>query len=230
MSKEAILIIEDEKNILELVKYNLEKEGFRVSTASDGEEGLKKARGTFPDLVVLDLMLPEIDGRDVCKILRQNPRTAHIPIVMLTARSEEVDKILGLELGADDYVTKPFSPRELAARIRAVLRRSDASRQDPFLEAGSLRLDPRRHVVTVEGKPVSLTSKEYGLLKELMASDGRVLSREDLLEKVWGLDRAINIETRTVDIHIGQLRKKLKPEAFRIITVKNAGYRFEKNT
>jgi len=227
VSKESILIVEDEKNILELLVYNLEKEGFRVHTASQGDEGLEKARKHHPSLVILDLMLPNMDGLEICKALRQNPATAAIPIIILTARSEEVDKIVGLELGADDYVTKPFSPRELTARVKAVLRRGQAAQPQAVLQAGTLELQTEKHIVQLKGKPLELTSKEFGLLKILMESDGRVLSRELLLEKVWGLDRAMNIETRTVDMHVGQLRKKLRHEAERIVTVKNAGYRFE---
>jgi DNA-binding response OmpR family regulator len=228
MSKESVLLIEDEKNILELLVYTFEKEGFRVLSASQGDEGLDKARKQHPSIIILDLMLPGMDGLEVCKALRQNPATADIPLIMLTARGEEVDKVVGLELGADDYMTKPFSPRELMARVKAVLRRgrpSVPSRQ--VLRAGAIELQTDKHIVRLKGKVLEMTSKEFGLLKILMESDGRVLSREILLEKVWGLDRAMNIETRTVDMHVGQLRKKLKSEAERIVTVKNAGYRFE---
>lgn len=227
MSKESVLIVEDEKNILELLVYSFEKEGFRVHTAGQGDEGLEKARRHHPSLVILDLMLPNMDGLEICKALRANPSTASIPIIILTARSEEVDKIVGLELGADDYMTKPFSPRELMARVKAVLRRGQAAPPQAVLKAGTLEIQTEKHVVLLKGKPLELTSKEFGLLKVLMESDGRVLSREVLLEKVWGLDRAMNIETRTVDMHVGQLRKKLKNESERILTVKNAGYRFE---
>jgi len=227
MAKETVLIIEDEKNILELIKYNLEKEGFKVIAASEGDTGLLKAREYQPNLIILDLMLPGMDGLDVCKTLRQNAKTASIPVIMLTARGEEVDKVLGLELGADDYITKPFSPRELSARIKAVLRRGETVKGHQILAVGDLQLNVEKHIVTLKGKVLELTSKEFGLLKALMESDGRVLSREILLETVWGLDRAMNIETRTVDMHVGQLRKKMKSEAERILTVKNAGYRFE---
>ncbi len=227
MSKESVLLIEDEKNILELLVYTFEKEGFRVYSASRGDEGLEKARKHQPSIILLDLMLPGMDGLDVCKALRQNAVTAATPVIMLTARGEEIDKIVGLELGADDYVTKPFSPRELTARVKAVLRRKQSAVPQTVLRSGALELQTEKHLVHLKGKPVELTSKEFGLLKILMESEGRVLSRELLLEKVWGIDRAMNIETRTVDMHVGQLRKKIKQEAHRIVTVKNAGYRFE---
>lgn len=231
MAKETILIIEDEKNILELVQYNLEKEGYRVLTAARGDDGLKMAREQPVSLLVLDLMLPGLDGLEICKILRENSATARLPIIMLTAKGEEVDRVLGLELGADDYMTKPFSPRELAARIKAVLRRlQQPAVAEGFLKIGALSVDTGRHIVTLKGKPVELTSKEFTLLRVLMEAQGRVLSRSYLLEHVWGFDAGANIETRTVDMHIGLLRKKLKPESHRIVTVKNAGYRFENET
>jgi len=227
MAKEKILIIEDEKNIVELIKFNLEQEGFRTFQAMRGDTAIEQIRKQIPDLIVLDLMLPEIDGIEICKIVKQNPKTANVPIIILSAKSEETDKIIGLELGADDYVTKPFSPKELVARVKAVLRRGKEQSKERRLEAGMLQIDVDRHRVTLKGKPVELTSKEYDLLKVLMESDGRVLTRDFLLENVWGYDQSINIETRTVDMHIGQLRKKLKQEASRIATIKNVGYRFD---
>lgn len=227
MSHSNILVIEDEKNIIELLKYNLEKEGYRVHAAPNGEEGLKRALQEKPDLIILDLMLPEMDGLEVCKTLRQNPTTAGTPIIMLTAKSEELDKVVGLELGADDYVTKPFSPKELLARIKAVLRRQRTPSLTRLLKAGAIEMDTDKHLVTLKRKPVTLTSKEYDLLKALMEAQGRVLSRERLLEQVWQYDRALHIETRTIDMHIRQLRKKLKEESQRILTVKNVGYRME---
>ncbi|MBI4367990.1 MAG: response regulator [Candidatus Omnitrophica bacterium] len=230
MVKETILVVEDEKNIVELVKYNLEQEGYRVLTASKGDIGLDLARKQKPALILLDLMLPEIDGIEICKILKQDDQTSAIPIVMLTAKSQEADKVLGLELGADDYITKPFSPRELVARVKAVLRRAHEKPKAKILKVGQLELDVDKHLVTLKGKGVDLTSKEYDLLKTLLEAHGRVLSREILLDQVWGYDQSINIETRTVDMHIGQLRKKLKAESERIITVKNTGYRFEDGT
>jgi len=227
MAKETVLIIEDEKNIAELVKYNLEKEGFAVATSSRGDLGLEQVRKIRPDLIILDLMLPEVDGLELCRILKQNEKTSGIPVIMLTAKSSETDKIVGLELGADDYVTKPFSPRELTARVKAVLRRKMEKPKDRVLRCGELEVDTGKHSVSLKEKPLELTSKEYELLKVLMASDGRVLSREFLLETVWGYDRSVEIETRTVDVHVTNLRKKLKSEAERILTVKNAGYRFD---
>lgn len=227
MAKETILLIEDEKNIAELVKYNLEQEGFRVLAATKGDTGLDQARKSQPALIVLDLMLPEIDGLEICKILKQNYKTASIPIIMLTAKSQEADKIVGLELGADDYMTKPFSPRELVARVKAVLRRLHEKPKEKTFKTGSLELDDGKHLVTLKGKPVELTSKEYDLLKALLEAEGRVLTREFLLDRVWGYDESLNIETRTVDMHVGQLRKKLRSEAPRIVTIKNVGYRFD---
>lgn len=227
MAKETVLVVEDEKNIAELVTYNLEQEGFRVLAAANGSTGLEQARKEKPSLIILDLMLPGIDGIEICKILKQNYKTSHIPVIMLTAKSQEADKIVGLELGADDYVTKPFSPRELVARAKAILRRVREKPKREVLKAGTLEIDTAKHIVALKGKPQELTSKEYDLLHTLIEADGRVLSREFLLERVWGYDQSINIETRTVDMHIGQLRKKLKPEAGRIVTVKNVGYRFD---
>jgi two-component system, OmpR family, alkaline phosphatase synthesis response regulator PhoP len=227
MAKETVLVIEDEKNILELVKYNLEEAGFRVLTASRGDLGLDLARKEKPSLIILDLMLPGIDGIEICKILKQNYKTASIPMIMLTAKGQEADKVVGLELGADDYITKPFSPRELVARIKAVLRRSHEKPKDELLKSGALELDQAKHQVSLKNKPIELTSKEYDLLKALLEARGRVLSRELLLGQVWGYDESLNIETRTVDMHVGQLRKKLKTEANRIVTVKNVGYRFD---
>ncbi len=227
MAKNTILVIEDEKNIQELVKYNLEQEGYKVLTADKGDEGLVLAIKKKPDLIVLDLMLPEMDGTEICKALKRNNLTAHMAIIMLTAKSEELDKVLGLELGADDYVTKPFSPRELVARVKAVLRRGKSSSKENFLCVGNLQIDDEKHKVLLKQKEITLTSKEYDLLLCLMQAGGRVLSREFLLENVWGYEQSVNIETRTVDMHVGQLRKKLKSESDRIITVKNVGYRFD---
>ncbi|MDD5217055.1 MAG: response regulator transcription factor [Candidatus Omnitrophica bacterium] len=227
MSKENILVIEDEKNIVELVKYNLEQEGFAVRTSLRGDAGLEEARRARPDLVILDLMLPGMDGLEICRALKQNEKTAHIPIIMLTAKSEETDQIVGFELGADDYVTKPFSPRQLVARVKAVLRRVHEKPKEKIFRVGVLEMDTGKYLVTLKGKAVELSSKEFELLKALLEANGRVLSREYLLENVWGYDRSVEIETRTVDMHIGQLRKKIKAEAHRVITVKNVGYRMD---
>lgn len=228
MPKESILVIEDEKNILELVKYNLEEAGFQVITAQRGDTGLELARKQKPSLIILDLMLPEMDGLEICKILRQNEKTSGISILMLTAKSQETDKIIGLELGADDYLTKPFSPRELVARVKAVLRRLKEKSANKILKAGQLEMDTAKHTVILKKNPVGLTSKEYELLKTLMEAEGRALSREHLLNQVWGYDQSLHIETRTVDMHIGSLRKKIGDESSGcIVTVKNVGYRFD---
>jgi two-component system alkaline phosphatase synthesis response regulator PhoP len=227
MAHETILFIEDEKNIVELVKYNLEQEGFRVLTAARGTAGLETALKERPALVLLDLMLPEMSGLEICKILKKNEKTRLLPVIMLTAKGTESDKVAGLELGADDYITKPFSPRELVARIRAVLRRSREKPAEEILRSGALELDKTKHELRLRGKPVEITAKEFDLLGLLMSSKGRVLTREVLLSKVWGYENSVNIETRTVDMHIGQLRKKIGKEAGRIVTVKSVGYRFD---
>jgi two-component system, OmpR family, alkaline phosphatase synthesis response regulator PhoP len=226
--KEKILIVDDEKDIIKMLDYNLKKEGFRVVAADDGEEALDMAQREHPDLVLLDLMLPGMDGLEVCKGLKKESKTALIPIIMLTAKSQESDKVVGLELGADDYVTKPFSPRELIARVKAVLRRSKEDQKTPeVLKIGSLEIDFSKIQVRVKSKPIELTSKEFELLRTLVKAKGRVLSRDFLLDTIWGFDHAVEIQTRTVDVHITTLRKKLKDEAKRIITVKNYGYRFD---
>ena len=227
MANETVLLIEDEKNILELVKYNLEQEGFRVLTATRGNAGLETALRERPALVVLDLMLPEMSGLEICKTLKQNDKARTIPIIMLTAKGAESDKIVGLELGADDYITKPFSPRELVARIKAVLRRSREKPAEEVLRSGTIEVDVTKHELRLKGKPVEITAKEFDLLRVLMNSKGRVLTREVLLSKVWGYENSVNIETRTVDMHIGQLRKKLGKESERIVTIKSVGYRFD---
>jgi phosphate regulon transcriptional regulator PhoB len=226
--KEKILIVEDEKDIVKMLEYNFKKEGFRTLSAYDGEDALDLAGRERPDLIILDLMLPGMDGLEACKALKKESKTSSIPIIMLTAKTQEADKIVGLELGADDYVTKPFSPRELIARIKAVLRRAKEKEKVPEeLAIGDLSIDFSKIQVSVKGKPVELTSKEFELLKILIKAKGRVLSRDYLLDTVWGFDHAIEIQTRTVDVHIRTLRKKLKSEAKRIVTVKNYGYRFE---
>ncbi|OQA51346.1 MAG: Alkaline phosphatase synthesis transcriptional regulatory protein PhoP [Candidatus Omnitrophica bacterium ADurb.Bin292] len=227
MATETILLIEDERNIAELVKYNLDREGFHVICVSSGRAGLEAAQKNPPTLILLDLMLPELGGLEICKILKENPKTRAIPVIMLTAKSTEADKVLGLELGADDYITKPFSPRELLARIKAVLRRINTSPEREILEAGSIELDLGKHELRVKEKPVEITAKEFALLEAMMASKGRVLTRETLLGKVWGYENSTRLETRTVDMHITQLRKKLKNEAPRIVTLKGVGYRFD---
>ena len=226
--KEKILIVEDEKDIIKMLRYNLEKEGFKVIDASDGEDAQDLALRQHPDLILLDLMLPGMDGLEVCKALKKESKPCSIPIIMLTAKSQESDKVVGLELGADDYITKPFSPRELIARIKAVLRRvNDKDKPPEIFQAGDLKIDFSKISVTVKDKPVELTSKEFELLKTLLKAKGRVLSRYYLLDTIWGFDHAMEIQTRTVDVHIRTLRKKLKTASKYIITVKNYGYRFE---
>ena len=228
MAKEKILIIEDEKDIVKMLDYNLKKEGFKTLSAHNGEDGLDMARKENPDLILLDLMLPEMDGLDVCKAIKNEAKTSHIPIIILTAKAQETDKIVGLELGADDYMTKPFSPRELMARIKAVLRRMKEKDKLPeVLRIGDLTIDFSKIMVSIKDKPIELTAKEFELLKTLIKAKGRVLSRDYLLDTIWGFDQALEIQTRTVDVHIQTLRKKIKSEAKRIVTVKNYGYRFE---
>jgi phosphate regulon transcriptional regulator PhoB len=226
--KETVLIVEDEKDIIRMLEYNLKKESFRTVSSRNGEDALGLARKERPDLIILDLMLPGMDGLEVCKALKKDRDTSHIPIIMLTAKAQESDKIVGLELGADDYVTKPFSPRELIARIKAVLRRLKEKKEAPeVLKIDDLTIDSSKIKVYVKGKPVDLTAKEFELLKALVMARGRVLSRDYLLDTVWGLDQAMEVETRTVDVHIRTLRKKLKSVADHVVTVKNYGYRFQ---
>jgi two-component system phosphate regulon response regulator PhoB len=203
------------------------REGFRCRTATTGAEALQRVRTATPDLVVLDLMLPEMDGLEVCRRLRSTAATAAIPIIMLTAKADEIDRVVGLEMGADDYVAKPFSPKELVARVRAVLRRTRPGEATQSVAVGGVSLDASRHLVTVDGRPVELTPKEFDLLHALLESAGRVLSREHLLNRVWGYARADEIESRTVDVHIRRLRAKLGAEERRIATIKGVGYRLE---
>lgn len=226
--REKILIVEDEPDIVKMLDYNLKKEGFRITSASDGREALRRVERDRPDIIILDLMLPEIDGLEVCKLLKQSPGTANIPIIMLTAKAQETDKIVGLELGADDYITKPFSIRELTARVKAVLRRAREKEKLPeIFKTGTMTIDFSKIKVAIGNKPVELTAKEFELLSALIKAKGRVLSRDYLLDNIWGFDQAVEIQSRTVDVHIQTLRKKLKTEAKRIVTVKNYGYRFE---
>ena len=225
--RKRILIVEDDEDIALSLKYNLEKEGgYLVQTAHDGEGGLRAAAQKTPDLVLLDLNLPGVDGLSVCKQLRREAATSGVPIVMLTARVEETDRIVGLELGADDYITKPFSMKEMLARVRAVLRRAERSASEPAVfEDDLISLDTASHILKVQGKEVTLTRKEFDLLAALVGGRGRVLSRDQLLQRVWGYDYFG--ETRTVDVHIRRLRKKLGRAAQgRIETVVGVGYRF----
>lgn len=225
---EKILIVEDEKDIARMIDYNLKKEGYRTVVTHDGPAGAAAAGRERPDLVLLDVMLPGVDGLEVLKRLRADAKTASLPVILLTARSEETDKVVGLELGADDYVTKPFSVKELLARVKAALRRASVKCGEAGrFRAGGLEIDFQKVLVLVKNRPVELTAKEFVLLKALVSAGGRVLSREVLLEGAWGMDASLEVETRTVDVHIGTLRKKLKGEGVRIVTVKNFGYRFE---
>jgi phosphate regulon transcriptional regulator PhoB len=222
-----VLIVEDEPDIRALVVHHLKREGYQVSAASSGEEALRQVQAAPPDLILLDLMMPAMDGLEVCRRLRQDPATASLPIVMLTAKGDEIDRVLGLEIGADDYVVKPFSPKELLARVRAVLRRSRPSPGAAPLTLGALVMDLGTHTASMGGLALALTPKEFDLLRALIEARGRVLSREFLLDRVWGYSRASEIESRTVDVHVRRLRVKLGPEGRRILTVKSVGYRLD---
>jgi DNA-binding response OmpR family regulator len=223
--KPRILVVDDEPEAVDLVEFNLKQAGYNVLTAHDGAEALQKARTTLPSLIVLDLMLPEVDGLEVCKMLRRDPSTTAIPIIMLTARAAEIDRVLGLEIGADDYVTKPFSPRELVLRVKKVLERGRvAGEANEMLVFGSLQIDPPRHLVSWRGKSIELTATEFKLLVLLAQRRGRVQSREQLLRDVWEYNSLI--DTRTVDTHMRRLREKLGPAAKYLDTVRGVGYRF----
>ncbi len=224
----TILIIEDERDVVDLLALHLRKSGrFTVSTANDGASGLDKARNERPAFIILDLMLPKMPGLEVCKVLKTDPATRHIPIMMLTAKAEEIDRIVGLEFGADDYVTKPFSPREVILRVKAILRRGEARQDDERLTAGAITIDPARHNVSVEGKRVNLTSIEFKLLSTLIQRRGRVQARDRLLNEVWGYESVI--DTRTVDTHVRRLREKLGKAGTAIETVRGFGYRLREN-
>ena len=222
-----VLIVEDEKDILQLVKLYLDKEGYRTVTASTGSEALAQAHAEKPDLLILDLMLPEIDGLEVCKRLRAAPDTAMVPIIMLTAKAEESDTVIGLELGADDYVTKPFSPKTLVARVKALFRRLDRKPDDGPRRYiyGPLVMDLTRHEITLKGKEIQLTAKEFGLLEHLLKHPGRVLTRDVLLNAVWGYEYYGT--TRTVDVHIRRLKQKLPLLDDAIVSVKSLGYKLK---
>ena len=220
-----VLVVEDDPDIAELVARYLEKAGYTTARVSSGRDALDAVRAKAPDLIVLDLMLPHVDGLEVCRLLRANDHTASIPIIMLTARADESERIVGLEMGADDYLAKPFSPNELVARVRALLRRAqrvDAPSGRP-LSLGAIIVDPERHTVLLEGREVALTAKEFLLLAYLLQHRGRVLSRDILLEQVWGYRYTGG--TRTVDVHVRRLREKLPPLADALVTVKQFGYK-----
>jgi len=224
-----ILVVDDEADLVELVSYNLKKEGFSVDSALDGETALAKIKKDRYDLVVLDLMLPGIQGIELCRILRNDPKTEALPIIMLTAKGEEVDKILGLELGADDYITKPFSPRELVARVKAVLRRSmEKPTPERMLKVGDLVIDTERYTVSVKGKPIKLSATEFKLLLFLAARKGKVFNREQLLDAIWSEEAFV--EPRTVDVHIRRLRAQIEEDPAHpmyIKTLRGIGYFFD---
>ncbi|MFN8597576.1 MAG: response regulator transcription factor [Anaerolineae bacterium] len=221
MTKETILVVDDEQNIVELARLYLEQDGFKVIAAYTGKAALDRVKSDAPALMVLDLMLPEIDGWEVCRRVRAN---SDLPIIMLTARDEDIDKIVGLEIGADDYMTKPFNPRELVARVKAILRRSDrSSSPTKVYRLGDLTIDPARREVTVAGQPIDLRTKEFDCLLCLAEHKGIVLSREKLLELAWGYDFAG--QTRTVDVHVAHLRKKINHSTAQIETVTGVGYK-----
>jgi two-component system, OmpR family, alkaline phosphatase synthesis response regulator PhoP len=229
--RRQILVVEDEADIRRLVRYNLEQEGYTVLEAADGEEALTLARKQRPHLVVLDLMLPGMNGLEVCRVLRAEERTAKLPVLMLTARATEVDKVLGLEIGADDYVTKPFSPREVVARVKALLRRAygaDAGRPHEVWERGRLRIDLDGYEAFLDGKPLRLSLREFELLRFFVQNPERAFARGDILDLVWGSDT--HVEPRTVDVHVRRLRLQIErddanPEL--ILTVRGFGYKFK---
>jgi len=229
MANEKILVVDDEPNILELIKFNLENNGFKVITACNGERALEMIKAENPVLILLDVMLPGVDGFELCKIIRRKNETSDIPIILITAKSEEIDKILGLEIGADDYITKPFSVRELIARVKAVLRRADKKdKNEKIIKISDIIIDVDKHEVTVKGKKIELTPKEFELLKLFALNPGRVFSRDYLLEKIWGYDYLG--DTRTVDVHIRHLRQKIEEnsdETNYIETVRGVGYKFK---
>ncbi len=227
MAHENILVVEDDEDILELLRYNLAKEGYRVTAITSGEDGLPLARSTTPDLILLDLMLPGIDGLEVCRRLKMDPKTRQVPIIMLTAKGEETDIVTGLELGAEDYITKPFSPRVLLARIRTALRRHGAATpgEDALLKIHDLTINPGRHEILVQGKSVDLTAVEFRLLHLLARRPGWVLTRAQIVEGVHGEDYPVT--DRAVDVKIVSLRKKLGLAAEYIETVRGVGYRFK---
>jgi two-component system phosphate regulon response regulator PhoB len=219
---ERVLIVDDDPDIVRLVTYNLSHAGYEVQAAQTGREALELVRKQPPDLIVLDVMLPDVDGLEVCRTLRQQMTTRRVPILMLTARGEEIDRVVGFELGADDYVSKPFSPRELVLRVKSILRRAGTSRTDA-MRAGGIQILPDRRQCFVGSAPVSLTAKEFDLLLELMKARGNVLTREFLMDRVWGYHS--DAASRTLDTHVRRLREKLGQDGGRIETVRGVGYR-----
>jgi two-component system phosphate regulon response regulator PhoB len=223
----SILIVDDERDLLTLLEFNLEQEGFRIVLASSGAEALAQLRRELPDLVLLDLMLPDISGTEVCRAIKADPKTRHVPVVMLTAKGQEIDRVVGFEIGADDYVTKPFSMRELVLRVKAVLRRASAAPAAEDLRGrvsvGPIRIDPDAHRAYVSGEEILLTALEFKLLQTFLSRVGRVQSREQLLGDVW--EMSSELETRTVDTHVKRLREKLGPARDLLETVRGVGYR-----
>lgn len=226
--RQRIVIIEDEKDIVDLVRYNFRKEGFEVESFSNGKEGLESLRKNQADLVLLDVMLPDLDGIEICKRVRADERLKGLPIIFLTAKGEEIDRVVGLEIGADDYVVKPFSPRELVARVKAVLRRQEKPPgKAEVIEVAGLHLDSRTREVTLHGRSIQLSALEFKLLHFLASQPRRVFSREQLLDNVWGRDRFVT--PRTVDVHVRRLREKIEKhdgEPHYVQTVRGSGYRF----
>jgi two-component system alkaline phosphatase synthesis response regulator PhoP len=221
------LVVEDDPDIVELIDHYLRAEGFEVESLGDGRQALERLRAGGHDVVILDLQLPGLDGLSLCAELRHDKRTRSLPVIMLTARGDEADRVVGLEVGADDYVVKPFSPKELVARVRALMRRLDRHEDEEApLVLGALEIDGARHTIRWEGQPVHLTAKEFALLVALVEARGRVLSRQALLEQVWGYSYAEG--TRTVDVHVRRLREKLPGIAGRLTTVKSLGYRMSR--
>jgi len=221
-----LLIIEDERDIVQALEYNLKKEGYSVSKAYDGLQGLKLIKELSPDLILLDLMLPGVDGLEICRQVKKDPKTENLPVIMLTAKGAEADKVVGLEVGADDYIVKPFSMRELIARIKAVLKRYGKKPKELklILKFADLSIDAEKHEIQTAGRTIELTAKEFALLKYLAENPERVFSRESLLDAVWGIETAI--ETRTVDVHIRRLREKLGKAGRHIKTLRGVGYKF----
>ena len=228
MVKQKILVVEDEKDIRELIQLHLEKSGFETLAASDGQEAFRKIQRSRPDLILLDLMLPEMDGKELAKLLKAREETKDIPIVMLTAKTEEVDRIIGFELGADDYIPKPFSPRELVLRVKAVLKRTEKRSKPPEskpLQIGELEIDENNFEARLKGKRIDFTKTEFSLLLELVKAKGKLKTREALLEAVWGFDSYG--DSRTIDTHLSRLRQKLGKLGDRIETVRSMGFRFK---
>ncbi len=225
MSKTVVLIVEDEADIRDLLSFNLEREGFATLEAEDGHKGIELAKQHKPDIILLDVMMPGKDGFQVCRELERKSETANIPIIMLTAKGEEIDRIVGLELGADDYVVKPFSVRELILRIRAILRRKEQALQAPSLSKHGISIDPAAHIVTINNNSIDLTATEFRLLEDIMRHAGTVRTREQLLNTVWGYQ--FEGYARTVDTHVRRLRAKLGTHADNLETVRGVGYRFK---